>query len=133
MENNDYLINRAKEIQTQSNKVKENLDNINFLIMQKKKKLKQNDYYYFKIFNILLFLLIVFYYYIYKKQEQEQKFQQEKGIKKFLKKNIPFLINFLKSKFFLVYSMSNNLISIIIFQYNHIHKLQNIIKVLIND
>ena len=37
MENNDYLINRAKEIQTQSNKVKENLDNINFLIMQKKK------------------------------------------------------------------------------------------------
>jgi hypothetical protein len=130
MNNNKYLIDKANEIKVQSNKVKENLDNIDNLISQRKHKIKKEDFYYkLNLLNFFLFAIIVYYYYynyFYKKEEIFV--QEEKKIIKFFKKLTPFMI---KSKIVLAYSLIHNGISIIIFQYLHIHKLQNIIKALV--
>ena len=141
MENNipyikdEYLIEKSKIIQEEAKKVKDNIDDIinNYKVKSKKSSIIVKENHYILKFFICLYFFSVFLFWYQQTFTIKHDYvvNDDYVEKNKLKLFIHLLKHVLISKYLILASIGHTMISIIIFQTDHINKLQNIIKVLI--
>ena len=151
IEKDKFIMERAQTIRLQADNVKRNLDNIDNLIHLRKNNLLLNTYenlepkkinkdtleIYVMIFSFFIFISITsLYYYRYVDKDFFLDFYKVDKINEEQSQKITHLLvdkigKILNSKYLLLATISHNFLKIIITQWYHIKKLENIIKILV--
>ena len=132
----EYLIEKSKIIQQEAKNVKDDIDYIinNYKVKSKKSSIiAKENHYILKFFICLYFFSVFLFWYQQTFTIKHDYVVNDDYVEK--KNKLKLFIHLLKdvliSKYLILASIGHTMISIIIFQTDHINKLQNIIKILI--